>query len=604
MQRFASFANSLRLLAWLLVGLGLGPWSDAARAVQDPEPRIYAALDDGVVKFGARTFLRIEVEGSQNARITALPEVEGLEIEPPSSPTVTQSIRLIGGRRMVSRTISWAVPVRPSRTGDFELPGVQLEVDGRPALSRAVRLSVVEDLRGQELGVLRFNGVPSRVVDGQSFDLDITLGWDEQLRSVNFADLILPWWGNVPGALLEPQEPPPNAGAGSVSLNRVGALRVEQRPPFELNGRRYRAFGVRVRVTPLRSGTLELTGNVLRFGEVVDSGFGLLSRRTELASEYFSRADDVVLSVEELPTENQPLDFTGAVGEFRVAASAEPRDLEIGEELTLTYDVSGAGNVAYLRAPEPDTRGAFEGFDYLGFIEDESGLAQGRRRFRYSLVPTDPTLTELPPLELPVFNTSTWSYERIGPEPIEIRVRDLEGRVDLSGGEERFADDIRDVATVGLRSGWPGSRAPGGRTIASAGLGILLSWLALRTATRAGGRDPGSQLERRRARALRQLERELRVSLDPETDLIAWNEFLASRTGEPLNAWRGRDVDAWAEDTDSRRGGARFELSDAALRTLEHTSRELETTVFGQRAGRVRREHLVEAAKELLEAGL
>ena len=261
MQPHGVHRGRLRLLAWLILG-----WSclaGAAQSLQDPEPRIYAALDDGVVKFGARTFLRVEVEGSQDARIAALPEVDGLEIGPPSSPGVTQSIRLINGRRSVSRTINWAVPVRPTRTGEFEVPGLQLEVDGRPALTRAVRLSVVEDLRGQELGILRFSGVPSRVVDGQSFDLDITLGWDEQLRSINFADLILPWWGNVPGALLEPQEPPPNAGAGSVSLNRVGALRVEQRPPFEFEGRRYRAFGIRVRVTPLRPGRLELSGNVL-----------------------------------------------------------------------------------------------------------------------------------------------------------------------------------------------------------------------------------------------------------------------------------------------------------------------------------------------------
>lgn len=591
----------VRSVLWLLLAVALP--ASPLFAVQGPEPRISASLNDGVVKLGGSTDLVIEVDNASGARITDLPEVDGLIIGPVTSPKSSQMIRYVNGRTTSSVTLSWRVPVRPTREGQFEIPGITMEVNGRPALTRSTRLNVVEDLRGQELGLLRFGGVPERVVDGQSFDLEILFGWDDQLRQANFADLVLPWWGNVSGALLEPIEPAPTASGGTAILNGRGSLRVERRPPITEDGRRFQVYAVRLRVTPLRPGRFELPGNVLRFGQVRESG-SFFNPTQQVVSEYFTRSEDVSVPIESLPREGQPLDFTGAVGEFRVQASAEPRDLEVGEELTLIYDVTGAGNLAYLRAPEPDVRSSFAGFDYLGFIEDETGLDQGRRRFRYSLVPVDSSLVEVPPLELPVFDTATWSYQRIASEPIEIRVSDLEGRVDLSGGEERFAEDIRDVATGALRSGWPGSRAPGGRTIASAGLGLVLSWLALRTATRAGGRDPGSQLERRRARALRQLERELRVSLDPETDLMAWNDFLANRSGEPLNAWRGRDVSTWAEDPDPRRGGARFELSDAALRTLEHASRELETTVFGQRAGRVRREHLVEAAKELLEAGL
>ncbi|WP_419191644.1 BatD family protein [Engelhardtia mirabilis] len=581
-------ARRMAHLATLL--LAVASLGGLAAASQDV--RVSARLGQGVLKLGDDTSLVVTVEGAGSARLLELPKVEGLELGPVAGPSLRQSSTLIGGRLTVERTLTFSVGVRAASEGDFEVPAIGVEVDGAVYRTAPQPLTVQADLLGAELGFIELRGLTDRIVEGQPIEVDLVFGWDRDIESAtNYANLLLPWWDNLPGALLQEL---PRRGARrdvEVILNRRSNLVVGEMADELVGGKPFRVFKVQLELLPVRSGVLELPTSFLQFGTLQRGSFFEESRLTR---SYFAEAPQFKLEVEPLPTEGQPFDYTGAIGQMSVRAQADTRDVRVGDSIKLTVEWIGNGNLDYFEPPDPSRQPGFEGFRFFGTTGEK---LSGRRRVVYDLAPLDSTVTEIPSLELPVFDTETWSYRRLATEPIPIRVRALEG-VGLDGEEApRFVEDLRDIEAEAVIDGGAATSAPGLRTVSGALVGVILCWFALRSAVRQGGRDPSSIDERRRRRALRLLERELRTSLDSETDLRAWAGFLGARTREEAEAWFGRDPREVFGPHGER------PLPADTVDALVRMNRDLESAVFGD-GERVPRQELIGTARDLLGDGL
>jgi hypothetical protein len=570
------------LVVWILCGVAWG-----APQVQ---PQVNARLETGVLKLGERTRLVVTLEGAASGELVELPEVPGLRFVGVQGPSVQTYTAIINGRRTVEQSLTWAVLVEGLEEGDFEVPGVVVETGGRRLSTAPQPLTVQADLLGEELGFIELRGLTERAVEGLPIEVELRFGWDRAISSeTNYANLSLPWWDNVDGALLEALDVRGARRAVDVQLNRRQLLTVGEVDDTERDGRVFRTFSISIELVPTRSGTLSLPTSFLQFGTARSNFFG----QESLLRSYFARAPAVELRAEPLPEDGQPTDFGRAVGTFDVRATADTRDVVAGDSIKLTVEWTGRGNFDYFEPPDPSRQPGYEGFRYFGLTEEK---LPGRRRVTYDLAPLDERVTELPALELPYFDVERWEYRRLGTRPIPIRVRPLEGEGALSE-RERFAEDLRDIRTAVVAPGGARSSAPSLEALLGASAGILLGWAALRTVVRAGGRDPASELERRRRRALRRFERELRTSLDPETDLRAFAGFVAARAGEETEAWIGRDVREAFGPRSSRA------LPPDSLELLERTQRELEAAVFGD-GERVARAELSQVAKDLLEEGL
>ena len=84
-------------------------------------------------------------------------------------------------------------------------------------------------------------------------------------------------------------------------------------------------------------------------------GFGLLERLTIARSRRIrSRPELPVVEVRPLPTEDRPQDFNGAIGPHVIAAVATPTEVPVGDPVTLSLTVRGAGPLDRLSAPRLD----------------------------------------------------------------------------------------------------------------------------------------------------------------------------------------------------------------------------------------------------------
>jgi hypothetical protein len=511
---------------------------------QTGEPVVSAQLQTGLVKLGSQAVAEVTVEGTTQALLKEIEPVDGLEFVGASGPKRSVFESITSGRRVRSETLSWTLHWRPERVGSFEIPPVRLEVDGSEVTTQGMSLRVVEDFQGKNLGHLEWIDAPTRVYEGEPFEVILRFGWDWGMSRFNHANLILPWWGRLPGTLEVESKPKAAQRQLDVSLNSNGVVRVRELGRREVDGRDLRLFELQRTFVSTRTGTLTFPTSHFEFGRV-DRGF--FESRREIYYVAWSAFD---VEISPLPEDGRPFEFSGGVGRFGARASVDRRSIDLGESVKLTIEWTGAGNLEFFEPPDLGREDAFKGFRAYGATDRYHG---DRRVVIYDLAPKSAQVSELPSVTLSIFDPVAGEYTEVETNSIPIRVRVPEGfeGLDVEGAGESVGLDLRDIKTKPARS----QEGDGPSELLLAGLPLLtlLGWIALRRSVRRRG-DPASLQARRRRRARKQLARRLTHARDAREQAEALRAFLGDRTDEAETAWEGRDVTqyaATAEDVDS-----------------------------------------------------
>jgi BatD DUF11 like domain len=535
--------NAISVWSAIVLALASSFRAPASPAAPQRQARVSARLSTGVVKLGSDVHLIIEVEGVEDAKIGGLPTVDGLKIGAIEGPSLSMMEEISGGRRVTSRTLAWSALVRPTRKGDFTIPPVTVRADGRDLATRELELRVVEDLQGEELGFFEIDA-PAQVADGQPFTIELRFGWDAALdQSINYANLSLPWMGELAGLVeLDAPAAPPGTSIIELQLNSHDRIRAERAGTKPANGRTFELLRVRKRYIATRPGKLEFATSHLEFGRITGgSGFFFNSRPAEKET-YYKGFPAFDIDVFKLPEKGRPLDFTGAVGRISAHASADRRDVDVGDSIKLAVEWTGDANLEFFDPPDLARMEAFKGFRVYGTTDRK---AYDRRTVTYDIAPISADVHAIPSVALPVFDPTKKSYATVDTDPIDIRVRPLKNAAGLGPeiGASSAELDIRDIHTHA--ASWSEARAPGTKALLAALFGVPVAWLALRTFVRRRG-DPDAPSARARRRARKALARELAAARKASEQTRALCRFLAARSGESEEAWLGRDVVAWS----------------------------------------------------------
>ncbi|MDP6540506.1 MAG: BatD family protein [Planctomycetota bacterium] len=576
------------VLAVLALGVGLAAPAAAAQGA----PRVTAQLSTGVAKLGSTVSIEIAVAGVEDARLLGVPRVDGLAVEGVAGPSVSVSQEWTNRRRTISRSISWRVVLRPAAVGEYTIPPIRLTADGDELLTRELTLKVVEDLHGMELGYLELVERPARVIEGQPFVIDLRLGWDQGIdQKVNMANLILPWWGELPGTLeVSTAATATRSKLIQVNLNSQGRIDVRDLGTLDVRGRPFRVLRLRRTFIATRPGPLAFPESFLEFGFV---GSGFFDTRKETYHVGFPAFE---LEVEPLPEKGRPFDFSGAVGSVRALASVDRRDVEAGESIKFSVEWFGEANLEFLEPPDPSRLGAFDRFRLYGTTDRFSG---DRRRIVYDLAPISGEVTEIPSLPLSVYDPAERAYVTVETEPIAIRVRALAGASTLAmvEGADGEALALTDIQTASERDGAASGPTP--TALGASTLAVLAAWLAARTTVRRRG-DPDSARARARRGARRGLVRDLRGASGAGGQATAVHRFLAARTGRPAQAWEGSDPVAFARALEPGGGEA---PPQEGPRELAAVLAELEARHWDGDDAPLDSARLIAAAERAMEGG-
>ncbi|QYY35127.1 BatD family protein [Ruficoccus sp. ZRK36] len=397
----------------ILTAIFLGITFATSLAAQDV--RVESSFEPGIMYAGETGVYRYTVsEERQGGGFFSA--FNGLDISPVTLPPVpglefaylgpSHNVNVVNGKSQVGVTHQYRV--RASKEGTYTLPSFEITVDGKQQTVPAATLKILAASQSNDpadtgKALLMELVLPrDKIYVGESLPVQVHLliRKDTPIAGIN-------------------GEPPLKIGdAFAVSDFSAPVQREATR-----DGAIYLDIMWQAVVTPYKAGTYPLvfqkdllvfvqspsqqqrrTGNPL-----IDNFFNRNTRETQRLSLYTGQDDFTVL---ELPQEGRPDNFSGAIGQFTAATpSVDPTQAQVGEPMTLSMNIDGAGNFDRFEAPalvEDDGWRVYNPEET--FTPSDRYRLQGTKTFKYVIIPRDESVTETPAATFNYFNPDTEQY--------------------------------------------------------------------------------------------------------------------------------------------------------------------------------------------------
>jgi hypothetical protein len=399
-------------------------------------PRVTAVLSNSETVVGETVELQIKVTGPGDARPPEEISVDDLEIH-----ATGQSRQFEIHNFATSSSVTYNYTILPLRAGRFTIPPQTVRAGGNFLKTPELTLNVAES-PGRSSGVR-----PSRGAQGQSV----------RASDLVFAELIVPQKTAYVGEIVPVQirmgfdprvrprliEPPEITGQGFTAQK----LQESGQNSETINGRPYDVVTYKTAIAAARAGKFEV-GPVRAKAQVLvprprtaprsrsRSPFDLFDLDDPFSDPFFSnpfaqigerreieiKSEPVALEVKPLPL-NAPPSFSGAIGNFTMTTDAKPKNVQVGDPITVTTAISGRGNFDRVSAPVVEDEHGWHKYPPSSkFKQDDEVGISGTKTFENVLSPNEKKQS-LPLLAFSYFDPVKAQYVTLRSEPIAISVQ-------------------------------------------------------------------------------------------------------------------------------------------------------------------------------------
>jgi hypothetical protein len=396
---------------------------------------VTATLDSEQPAVGEPSQLTVTVSGSQEQ--PSVPSIDGLDITPTGQST---QIEIINGS--MTANISDTYTVIPQREGTFVIPAIQ----AGNAASQPITLRVGKSSGTASSSALpampgaasnlpppatESNGDDASAPQGRFGSIQVTLPKDHL-----YAGELVPVEikAFIPDDVQANITDLPQMTSDAFALNSLSP-KPEQTSQI-IGNRAYTVLTWHTALTTVKEGdypfSLKMPLSVVvpapRPQTDGDDMFGDFFRNA-MASMSGTKKDVTlqstpqIIKVLPLPAANRPANFSGAVGQFAIQASAAPTTVSAGDPITLRLTVSGTGNFdrvspAMLASDSNwktySVKSHFDAADSVGY--------QGSKTFEQPIIPTNSNVATVPPLSFNFFDPETQRYVTRTTDPVPITV--------------------------------------------------------------------------------------------------------------------------------------------------------------------------------------
>ncbi len=394
----------------------------------------------GRVEQGRRFEVRYEV----NSRADDFrgPSFKGLSVL--SGPNVShqQSMSIINGQMSRSVTTGFTYIIQADVEGTFNVSGASCNVDGKRVSCQGFTITV-EKAGTQAPQQQSYGGGQSRrhsatqsAQPAQSGNIDSKALFARASISKNNPyqgeQVILTYkiYTQVSLSQYQIDKLPGNKGFWSEDLTRDGSVHQYEET---VDGRRYMVAEIRrgalfaqesgkLTIEPLDLDVLALVQRQRqRTGSIWDLFDDPFFNPTQAVEKHL-RTNSINLRVKPLP--QAPDHFNGAVGSFDVKAETDTRQVRANEAITYRLNISGAGNLMLIDAPQIDFPKVFEVYDPQindNINRNNNGIS-GSRTFEWILIPRNQGDYEIPEVSFVFFDPNTGRYvtKRLPAIPLHI----------------------------------------------------------------------------------------------------------------------------------------------------------------------------------------
>jgi tetratricopeptide (TPR) repeat protein len=413
-------------------------------AAQTSPPQAALRIDGREAHVGIPFVLSMVIEGFAEDPAPQVPELkaEGLRAKALSAdPSVSQSIRIINGRRSDSRTVTWVLrwQLEADRAGTFTIPSITASQGTSKVTTKPARVRVEDVATTSDMKIAL--SLPDRPVwVGETITAEIV--W---LLRRDPADQVF----SIPLLTLDDAvvvTPPPVKDPRQALAFSTGGRDLQLpfvRDEVTADGKQFTRLRFQLLLAPKQPGTIDIPASTVAANLEVGGRRDFFGN----ASTRLFRASDVArtLVVKPLPLADRPASFAGAVGtSFSMAVHAGRSVVQLGEPVELEVTVRSDQRLDNLSLGKLDGEGGFPRAQFTVPSDPPTGeLSEDgtSKTFRFQVQVVGPA-SEIPALALSYFDPVKAQYQTIHSEPIALSVK---------GGTLVGASDV--VARPSTRSG-------------------------------------------------------------------------------------------------------------------------------------------------------
>ena len=430
---------------------------------------VTAGLSSPTSVVGQPVELVITVRDARGADVPQTIGVQGLRIE-----LIGRATRFEMNNLKVTSSLTFTYSVVPANPGEFTIPPVEVKVGNKALKTNPARLSV---LAASQMPATPVRPQQAPVASAGQFASDATVAYfGELLLSKNKAYVgeVIPaelryyFNSRISGEVGDR----PNFGGEGFTVQKFA--NVPKREQI-VNSENYIVFGFQTALAPAKTGTLDVPASTLgarlqipgsapagfadlfrQFGGTIPQGMFTESREVSIETK------PTRLEVLPLPKEGKPVEFSGAIGKFKMEASVSPMKAAPGDPVTLKVLISGQGNFDAMGAPVLVDDEGWRSYPPVDKFQSADAIHYtGEKAFDFVLVARQDQ-TQTPAVRFSFFDPATGKYETLTQTPLPVDAK-AGGSTVVAAPQSKMTSPTPAVATptpVSMAS----SRSSGGAT--------------------------------------------------------------------------------------------------------------------------------------------
>lgn len=409
------------------------------------------AVEKEQVALGEPFLVQIRVDGGEQVEDPAFPELDAFSVQELGPQTNTRStLSIVNGdvRRVTRHERYYSYRLTPRKTGEFTIPPVTVVVDGVVKTTSSARVRVAQPEENDDFR-LRVSLSKQQCYVGEPLTAQVTWYFRKQVRNPAFQVPVLEDDRFERHEL--PVDQQPNRDYYRVPI--AGEQCIVEGGEDRIDGKRYITLTYTCVLVPRQPGTFKFPPATVSadalvrrervrspFGgglpDVFDDDFFNLGSRG-VYDTVVTQSDALSVDVLPLPEQGRPSDFSGLVGVYELQAEASPREVNVGDPISLKLRVTGMPYLDHVELP-PLSRQEELASRFKIPSERAPGSIEGDAKvFTQTLRALHANVESIPPVRFSYFDTRSGQYAAAESAPIPIEVRDT--RVvtidDLEGGE-------------------------------------------------------------------------------------------------------------------------------------------------------------------------
>ena len=352
-----------------------------------------------------------------------LPEIPDFDVLFGPSISTSFSQRTVNGKTTSESSVTYTYILMAKKTGTFTISPASIKVDGSNYESNSLQIKVLppdeastqEPAAGGGRGEERPSGTGTATVSAEDAFIraivskndpyeqegfTVTFRLYTTLNVVNFGKIQFP---EFEGFMVE-----------EVNLPSNQQLQLER-----YNGRNYFTADLRKTLLfPQRSGQISIPRGSLEMvfsapsGRRVSTFFGTQEVMVDVKKELIT--NPLSINVKPLPA-NRPSSYANAVGTFTLKSGINSTAVKANEAITITWEISGTGNMKLIRNPEIEFPNNFEVYDptVTNSLNVTTNGLTGIRKIEYMAIPRYEGSYTIPAVEFAYFDPAKNRYETL-----------------------------------------------------------------------------------------------------------------------------------------------------------------------------------------------